>query len=132
MYRDIFQRCAENNNLWLSVLWDRKNLLQQQVCLSNLRVEPQKRRAYGYITGYNSEYSKLSPGRVMMAHSIKKAIDNHFQIYDFLRGNEEYKFSFFGAQKYFNTICQIHRKTVKADAIKALKKNKKYINLYYS
>ncbi|MDJ0776209.1 MAG: GNAT family N-acetyltransferase [Mastigocoleus sp. MO_167.B18] len=120
MYRDIFQRCAENNNLWLSVLWDQK----KPIAATGMFVDLNKKRAYGYMTGYNSEYSKLSPGRVMMAYSIKKAIDNNFQIYDFLRGSEEYKFSFFGAQKYFNTSCQINRKTMKSDAIKALKKIK--------
>ncbi len=117
MYRDIFQRCAENNHLWLSVLWEGT----KPIAATGMFVDLQKKRAYGYMTGYNAEYSKLSPGRVMMAYSIKKAIDNQFQVYDFLRGDEEYKFSFFGAQKYFNTSCQIHRKTLKANAIEALK-----------
>lgn len=121
MYRDIFQRCAESDSLWLSVLWDRT----KPIAATGMFIDRQKKRAYGYMTGYNSEYSKLSPGRVMMAYSIKKAIENQFEVYDFLRGDEDYKFSFFGAQRYFNTSCQIHRKTIKTDAIEALQKLKK-------
>ena len=124
VYRDIFHRCAENNNLWLSVLWDRT----KPIAATGMFIDRQKNRAYGYMTGYNCEYSKLSPGRVMMAYSIKKAINNQFQIYDFLRGDDDYKFSFFGAKKYFNTSCQINRKTLKANAIKALKQMKSVAN----
>ena len=121
MYREIFHNCAENNNLWLSVLWDRT----KPVAATGMFIDHQKKKAYGYMTGYNPEYSKLSPGRVMMAYSIKKAINNQFQIYDFLRGDEDYKFSFFGANKYFNTGCQINRKTLRANVIKAIKQMKK-------
>ena len=120
MYREIFHRCIENNSLWLSVVWDRT----KPIAATGMFIDHQKKRAYGYMTGYNSEYSKLSPGRVMMAYSIKKAINHQFQIYDFLRGEEDYKFSFFGAKKYFNMRCQINRKTLKTNAIKTLKQMK--------
>ncbi len=46
---------------------------------------------------YNSgldhrDFSDLSPGIVLMAYNIRHAIEQGFQYYDFLRGNEAYKY----------------------------------------
>ena len=120
MYFKTLDRCVSDNRLWLSVLWDGT----KPIAATGMFIDREKKRAYGYMTGYNAEYSKLSPGKVMMAYSIKKAIENQFQIYDFLRGEEDYKFSFFGAEKYYNTRCKINRKTLKTNFIKTLKQMK--------
>jgi len=39
----------------------------------------------------NSTLAALSPGVVLMAHSIRDAIENRLRYYEFLRGDEEYK-----------------------------------------
>lgn len=46
---------------------------------------------------YNSgleptKFAHLSPGIVLLTYSIENAIERGFKVYDFLRGNEEYKF----------------------------------------
>lgn len=51
----------------------------------------------GRILVYNSglaldDYSHLSPGIVLLAHNIKYAIENGYRIFDFLRGDEVYKY----------------------------------------
>lgn len=51
----------------------------------------------GCILVYNSgllpnEYGQLSPGIVLLAHNIKHAIDTGHKVFDFLRGNESYKY----------------------------------------
>ena len=37
-------------------------------------------------------HSNLSPGIVLLAHNIRYAIENNFRAFDFLRGNEIYKY----------------------------------------
>lgn len=117
IYRQIFYRVAESNNLWLDILWDGT----EPVAGTGILVDYQRKKIYGSMTGYNSQYSKLSPGRVIMAYSIQKAIDNNIEIYDFLRGNEAYKSSFFGTKDKLNTDYTINRKTLRTNGIKAIK-----------
>ena len=48
-----------------------------------------------YNSGYDPvKYGALSPGSVLFAHSIQDAIAAKRRRYDFLRGNEEYKYRF--------------------------------------
>ena len=51
----------------------------------------------GHILVYNSglqpeSYAQLSPGIVLLAYDIRHAIETGHTIYDFLRGNETYKY----------------------------------------
>jgi CelD/BcsL family acetyltransferase involved in cellulose biosynthesis len=50
-----------------------------------------------HILVYNSgllpdAYASLSPGIVLLAYNIRNAIESGRKIYDFLRGNETYKY----------------------------------------
>jgi CelD/BcsL family acetyltransferase involved in cellulose biosynthesis len=56
------------------------------------------KRIYLYNMGINPSYVHLSPGIVAIALDIRDAITEGKQYYDFLRGDEEYKFRF-GARK---------------------------------
>ena len=53
---------------------------------------------YGnHVLVYNSgldisEFGHLSPGIVLLAHNIRYAIENGYRVFDFLRGNEIYKY----------------------------------------
>ncbi|MBI5030534.1 MAG: GNAT family N-acetyltransferase [Chloroflexi bacterium] len=48
-----------------------------------------------YNSGYDPvKYGALSPGNVLFSHSIQDAIDAKRRRYDFLRGNEDYKYRF--------------------------------------
>ena len=71
-YRNVFRQCAKSNSLWIDILWDKTT----PVAATGIYVDNNKKVVYGQMTGFNPEYSKLSPGRVMMAFSIKKAIEN--------------------------------------------------------
>jgi CelD/BcsL family acetyltransferase involved in cellulose biosynthesis len=57
-------------------------------------------RVYLYNSGFNPEYAYLSPGVVTIALDIMSAIDEGMKFYDFLRGEEDYKFRF-GAHKRY-------------------------------
>ena len=51
-----------------------------------------------YNSGYNPEFSFLSVGLILKAFTVRDAIESGFQYFDFLRGNEPYKYHL-GAQE---------------------------------
>jgi CelD/BcsL family acetyltransferase involved in cellulose biosynthesis len=55
------------------------------------------RRFWLYNSGYDPDaYSHLSPGWVILAYSIQYAIATGCQVFDFMQGDEEYKYRFGG------------------------------------
>jgi tetratricopeptide (TPR) repeat protein len=54
-----------------------------------------RKRAFSfYITGRDETFDGPPPGVILHAFSIRYAIENGFSEYDFLRGNEPYKYSY--------------------------------------
>lgn len=51
-----------------------------------------RRRAYGYITGFDPALDRYSPGVLLLNYAISHAIGEGAQCWDFLRGQERYKF----------------------------------------
>jgi CelD/BcsL family acetyltransferase involved in cellulose biosynthesis len=49
-------------------------------------------RAYAYLTGFDPDYDKESPGVLLMAHVIEEAVAAGCREIDFLRGQEPYKY----------------------------------------
>lgn len=47
-----------------------------------------------YNSGFDPRYKHYSPGIVLVAHTIKRAIAERLKVYDFLRGREIYKYDF--------------------------------------
>ena len=124
-YRSVFQQCAESNSLWIDILWDKTT----PVAATGMYIDRDKKVAYGQMTGFNPEYSKLSPGRAMMALSIKKAIENNLKTYDLLRGDLDYKISLLGAEKRCNTDFKIVRNNLRANTIRLAQYSKKLFSL---
>lgn len=50
------------------------------------------RRVMVYNSGLDQTFLNASPGIVLLAHNIRHAIENGYTVFDFLRGNEEYKY----------------------------------------
>ncbi|MBD2353316.1 GNAT family N-acetyltransferase [Tolypothrix sp. FACHB-123] len=92
--RAILLHCFENNCLYLPVLWEGNRPLG---AIANLVDVTQKSMLF-YITGRDETVKNLPPGLILHAHAIRYAIQNGFKIYDFLRGNEQYKY-YFGAKE---------------------------------
>jgi tetratricopeptide (TPR) repeat protein len=57
-------------------------------------VEPRRRTFSFYMTGRDETFEGPPAGMILHAHSIRHAIAHGFVEYDFLRGNESYKYSF--------------------------------------
>jgi CelD/BcsL family acetyltransferase involved in cellulose biosynthesis len=54
---------------------------------------------YSYLSGFDMALSKYSPGQAMIIHSMSKAVDEGANCYDFLSGEEHYKY-FWRAQNH--------------------------------
>ncbi len=50
------------------------------------------RRVLVYNSGLSKAFLNASPGIVLLAYNIRHAIENGYTAFDFLRGNEEYKY----------------------------------------
>ncbi len=48
-------------------------------------------RYYAYLTGFDPEFSRYSPGQVLLAYSMRAAINEGAEKYDFLRKTEDFK-----------------------------------------
>lgn len=58
-----------------------------------------------YNSGFDPEYSRLSPGFLLKAFLIKHAIEEKKSRFDFLRGNERYKFDLGAKERKLYTIA---------------------------
>ncbi|UCD19325.1 MAG: GNAT family N-acetyltransferase [candidate division WOR-3 bacterium] len=59
-----------------------------------------KERVYLYNMGFDPEYRRMSPGIMTIALDIQSAISEGYGYYDFLRGDEDYKYRFGAKERY--------------------------------
>ncbi len=69
----------------LDVLW------HEQKPVGAIYVLHGPRADYFYQSGFDPSAKSLSPGTTLVAHAIRRAIENGRQQFDFLRGAEDYK-----------------------------------------
>jgi tetratricopeptide (TPR) repeat protein len=86
----MLRRCGENGHLFMPILWREDKPLGGLISL----MDPQKKAVLFYLAGRDESFNDPPPGLVLHAYSIRHAISRGFTTYDFLRGNEAYKFSF--------------------------------------
>lgn len=92
--------CFENNCLSLLILWKGEQPLG---AIANL-IDVSKKSILFFVGSRDETFKELPPGFVLHAYGIKSAIDNGFKIYDFLMGNEAYKYSFGAKERYIQNI----------------------------
>jgi len=59
-----------------------------------------KNKLWGYNSGVSREHMELSPGWVLLAHTIKWCCENSRYEFDFMRGDEDYKYRFGGVNRF--------------------------------
>ena len=59
-----------------------------------------KNKLWGYNSGVSRAHMELSPGWVLLGHVIQWCCENGRAEFDFMRGDEEYKYRFGGVNKY--------------------------------
>jgi tetratricopeptide (TPR) repeat protein len=92
--------CFENNCLYFPVLWKGDQPLG---AIANLMDSAQKTILF-LIGGRDDTVKDIPSGIVLHAYSIRYAIQQGFKIYDFLMGNEAYKFSFGAQERHIRTV----------------------------
>ena len=85
-FQDIASIISQENWLKLSFLHIAGTSIASSMCFNY------QNKAYLYNSGYDPEYSYLSPGIVLVAHLIRDAIGSGRSEFDFLRGKEPYKY----------------------------------------
>lgn len=88
--RAMLTRSFRSDLLYLPTFWKG----DQPVAALATLIDRRKGSFLFYMTGRDETFDGPSPGLVLHAHSIRYAIENGFTEYDFLRGNETYKYSF--------------------------------------
>jgi CelD/BcsL family acetyltransferase involved in cellulose biosynthesis/Flp pilus assembly protein TadD len=88
--RRVLQHAFSTGTLFMPVLWHR----ERAICLLGIFVDDRKKTYNFYIGGRDEQFKGPPPGLVMHAYAIRHAIAQGMQKYDFLRGNEPYKYSF--------------------------------------
>ena len=89
-YRDILQQGLRHNTIFLPVLWQDDKPLGALASF----IDRQKQTLLYFVAGRKETHNNPPPGLVLHAHSIRWAIENGLEIYDFLRGNESFKYSY--------------------------------------
>jgi CelD/BcsL family acetyltransferase involved in cellulose biosynthesis len=92
--------CFEAGSLFLPVL--RRN--GSVVAALAIFTDQSKKSYLFYMGGRDEAVGGLSPGLVLHAFAIRHAISRGFRTYDFLRGDEPYKFSLGGRRDFIQTI----------------------------
>lgn len=73
-------------------------------------------RFYCYLSGFDPDFERLAPGKLMIAHGIEQACAEGATVFDMLRGQEKYKYAW-GPRDYIN-----HRRIIiaRSDRIRDL------------
>ncbi len=101
------RQAYRTGSLFMPVLRHRNEPLGMLACF----LDPTKRRLLFFVSGRRTDWDGPSPGLILHAHSIRHAISQGYEIYDFLRGDEAYKFSL-GA--ICRRICNLSIRTADA------------------
>jgi CelD/BcsL family acetyltransferase involved in cellulose biosynthesis len=65
-------------------------------------------RLWLYNSGWDWEYRQYSPGWILLAYLIQWAAENQIEEFDFMRGDEDYKYKFGGIDRHiYRVIMEI-------------------------
>jgi CelD/BcsL family acetyltransferase involved in cellulose biosynthesis len=92
--RAVIRAAHENGWLWLAFLE-----ADGQRIAANLNFD-YNNKLWGYNAGVNRAYMDLSPGWVLLSHVLQWACENKRTEFDFMRGDEEYKYRFGAVNQY--------------------------------
>lgn len=97
-HRVVVENLAEKNLIRFDEIWAAGKCRASIYGLDNGEV------FYYYNAGYDLNWANYSVGMVLLGLSIKTAISRGNKVYDFLRGEETYKFDWSNAQENLVTI----------------------------
>ncbi len=106
----MLQHCLDAGTLLLPVLRDGDRAVSALATF----VDNVKGQLLFYMAGRDETFNELPSGLLLHAWSIRWAIEQKYKTYDFLRGDESYKF-FFGAQRDHIQHFVIRARTIEAE-----------------
>ena len=119
-YRLILHHCFQNNCLYLPVLWQNDRPLG---AIANF-IDIQQKSMLFVIAGRDMSVKNPPSGLILHASAIRYAIANGYKIYDFLIGDEEYKYSFGVNERHIKHIAientNYHQKSQDSEEILSL------------
>ena len=86
----LFKNAFESGTLFLPILWHG----DKPLCALAFFVDPVKKAMLFHMAGRDETADVIPSGWSCMRYCIRRAIEQGFRSYDFLRGNEPYKYSF--------------------------------------
>jgi CelD/BcsL family acetyltransferase involved in cellulose biosynthesis len=89
-----------NGTLYLPILWHGDRPIAANACMRDV----EKRELLFQIGSRDLTAEDLSPGVMLHAHTIRAAIEQGFVRYDFLRGNEPYKYVFATGERRIESL----------------------------
>jgi len=92
--RSVIQTAFDHGYLWLAFLT--VDGVRAAACLNF----DYKNKLWGYNSGVSREYMELSPGWVLLGHQLQWACEHGRAEFDFMRGDEEYKYRFGAVNQY--------------------------------
>ncbi len=99
----MLARCAQNGTLLLPVFWHGDRPVAALATL----IDNCKRSLLFFITGRDETYNEMPAGYLLHAYSIRYAIAHGFTTYDFLRGNEPYKYLFASQERRLRAVSVV-------------------------
>jgi CelD/BcsL family acetyltransferase involved in cellulose biosynthesis len=92
--RTVIRVAHENGWLWLAFL--EADGQRIAACLNF----DYNGKLWGYNAGVNRDFMDLSPGWVLLGHVLQWAYENNRSEFDFMRGDEDYKYRFGAVNQY--------------------------------
>jgi CelD/BcsL family acetyltransferase involved in cellulose biosynthesis len=97
---DMLSRCAGRGSLFLPVFWAQDRVVAALACV----IDPAKGAMNFLITGRDETYHDMPAGYLLHAYTIRHAIGLGLRSYDFLRGNEPYKYLLANQERRIGTV----------------------------
>jgi CelD/BcsL family acetyltransferase involved in cellulose biosynthesis len=106
--RKFYQEIAQENDKQGRLAFH-KLMLDKEVLAIHFGFK-YKKHFYYYIPAFNTQYSKFSVGRILILELIKRCFQEKFDTFDFMAGEERYKYLFTNAEETLSSIYVINRK----------------------
>jgi tetratricopeptide (TPR) repeat protein len=103
--RNMLRDAADTGSLFLPVLWQGEKPLG---ALGSF-IDPVKRSLLFFVAGRDETVTTPPPGVILHAYSIRHAIGEGLVTYDFLRGNEPYKYTWGAIDRSIKCIDLVTR-----------------------
>ena len=108
--RMLFESAFASDVLFLAILWHRDRPLGALAFF----VDKVKRTMLFHMAGRDETSDLIPSGLVLHAYCIRRAIELGFRTYDFLRGNEAYKYSFGASETVISSLPRADQKRAKS------------------